>query len=351
MKILFISRAYPPVIGGIEKQNYELAKALSEYSEIQIIANPHGKKFLPLFFFIALFKAIFYKRTYDIILLGDAVLAPLGWLLKTSLSKPVISIIHGLDITYSSYIYQRIWVRAFLARLDAVFAVGNETIRQAISRGIDVKKCIFIPNGVSQTANQTLHSQATFNFIPNPEKKYLLTLGRLVERKGVAWFIEQIMPCLDSKVEYIVAGDGIERETIKAMIHKMGLKNRVHLLGHVTDEEKALLLQLSDLFIQPNIKVQNDMEGFGLVVLEAAAAGLPVIASKLEGLCDAIQQNENGILIDSLDADTYIRTINNLIYNQQLIDEFGEKAKNYVESHCLWTHIAKQYHAKLKQFL
>ena len=71
MKILFISRAYPPVLGGIENQNYEIAKALSKIAEVKIIANKKGRIFLPFFAPYALVKALFLFRTYDVLLLGD----------------------------------------------------------------------------------------------------------------------------------------------------------------------------------------------------------------------------------------------------------------------------------------
>ncbi|MDO8529694.1 MAG: TetR family transcriptional regulator, partial [bacterium] len=127
MKILFISRAYPPIVGGIENQNYELGKWLGKIAEIKIIANRNGKIFLPLFLPFATLYALFNLRNYDAILLGDGVLGVVGWIIKLFYRKPVICVIHGLDLTFKSGVYQKFWVGKFIKKLDKLITVGNET--------------------------------------------------------------------------------------------------------------------------------------------------------------------------------------------------------------------------------
>ena len=159
MNILFISRAFPPVIGGIEKQNHEISQALANICNTDIIANRRGKYFLPLFLPYAAFRALTGFRKYDAILLGDGVLAIIGWLLKLVSVKPVACIVHGLDLTYKNAGYQKFWVNIVLKRLDKLVAVGNETIHQGVMRGIPESKFVFIPNGVSITTLQPDYSR------------------------------------------------------------------------------------------------------------------------------------------------------------------------------------------------
>ena len=103
MKILFISRAYPPVVGGIEMQNYGIAKALGKLTETKIIANKKGKKFLPLFLPWLTLKLFFLIPSYDAIVFGDGVLSPIGAVMKFFYRKQkYFCIVHGLDITYAS---------------------------------------------------------------------------------------------------------------------------------------------------------------------------------------------------------------------------------------------------------
>ena len=112
MKILFISRAYPPIVGGIENQNYELGKWLGKITDVKIIANKKGKKFLPFFLPYAIVKSLIIARKYDAILLGDGVLGIVAYKLKFFYAKkPIICVIHGLDLTFKSAIYQKLWVK------------------------------------------------------------------------------------------------------------------------------------------------------------------------------------------------------------------------------------------------
>jgi len=350
MKVIFISRAYPPTIGGIEKQNFEIGCALSELADVKIIANTRGKKFLPLFLFFAFFKALFFVRSYDVILLGDGLLSVPGWILKKLSGKPVVSIVHGLDITFSSSLYQKLWVRFALCRLDALFAVGHETIRQAVNRGVKAEKCVFIPNGV-EPVNQVMGKSEAVNGLNLKESRYLLTLGRLVKRKGVAWFIKEVMPSLPDDVIYLVAGDGVEKQKLEKLVKFHSLQDRVILLGKVSELEKVRLLYAADIFVQPNIQVDGDIEGFGLVVLEAGIAEMPVVASKLEGLNDAIKHNENGLLVESENAQEFISVLSGLLDEPQKRKELGKKSKIYIESSCLWSHVARSYNTELLKLL
>ncbi len=345
MYILFISRAYPPVIGGIEKQNYEIGKALAKISRTDIIANTRGKRLLPLFLPYALLRALFSIRRYDAVLLGDGVLGILGYLLKLVSTKPVACIVHGLDLTYSNALYQKLWVRIFLPRLDRLIAVGNATIHQGTLRGLPASKFIFIPNGVAIPAPPTRYSRHDLEDFLNRKVSgpVILTLGRMVKRKGVAWFIENVVNRLNSDITYIIAGEGRELSAIQTAIRANKLQNRVLHVGGVSDRDKELLFCTADLFVQPNIQVDGDMEGFGLVVLEAAMYGLVVIASDIEGLQDAIHDGQNGILVPAGDAAAYQRAITAVLANPAKREANGKQARDYVINNYAWPLIAEKY--------
>jgi len=345
MNILFISRAYPPVIGGIEKQNYEIGKALAEITRTDIIANTRGKRLLPLFLPYALLRVLFCIHRYDAVLLGDGVLGILGYLLKLVSAKPVACIVHGLDLTYSNALYQKLWVRIFLPRLDRLIAVGNATIHQGMLRGLPASKFVFIPNGVAAPASLapcSRHDLEVFlnKKLPGP---VILTLGRLVKRKGVAWFIENVVSRLDRDITYIIAGEGREQSAIMTAIHENKLQNRVQYVGGVSDRDKQLLFCTADIFVQPNIKVEGDIEGFGLVVLEAATHGLVVIASDIEGLKDAIQDGQNGFLVAAGDAGAYRQKIQEVLKNPAEKEAFSKKARDYTRNNYAWPQIASKY--------
>lgn len=354
MKILFISRAFPPITGGIENQNYALSVWLAKHATIRTIANRRGRFFLPLFAPYALLIALWNTRSYDVVLLGDGTLGLIGWLLKKATNTPVVSVVHGLDITYTNAFYQKFWVQTFLPALDGLIAVGNETIHQAIARGIPEEKMVFIPNGVGTEAHFEPHTREELEKLLGlslVNKHVLLTSGRLAKRKGVAWFIRNVIPKLPENILYVVAGDGIDRDNIEQAITETDSTHRVKLLGYVSDEVRDILFNTCDIFIQPNIQVAGDMEGFGISVIEAASCELPVIVSDLEGLKDAIHQNENGLLVEPENPEAFRKVITELVSDEEKRHNLGKRARLYTKAHFEWSIIAKHYIEILQSFV
>lgn len=354
MKILFISRAYPPIVGGIENQNYELGKWLGKIADVKIIANRRGKIFLPLFLPFATLYTLLNLRKYDVLLLGDGVLGIVGWIIKLFYRKPVICVVHGLDLTFKSGVYQKLWVGKFIKKLDKLIAVGNETVKVAIVKGIPKEKVVFIPNGVDPEKLLENYSREDLEKIigeKTENKKFILTSGRLAKRKGVAWFIINVMPKLPENVIYIVAGDGPDKENIENAIKENNFQNKVKLLKYVSDKTRNILLHTCDIFVQPNIKVPGDMEGFGISVLEAVASKIPVIASSLEGLKDAILEGRNGFLVESENTEMWVKKVNELLSDDNFRQEFGEKARRFVVDNFRWEKIAGKYMEEIGKVL
>lgn len=355
MNILFISRAYPPVTGGIENQNYALSKWLPRYATVTTIANRHGKKMLPFFIPYVTAKALFTAHRYDIVLLGDGVLSLVGYILKLAYPhKPVVSIVHGLDLLYHNALYQTFWTKRFLPALDGLIAVSQETRATGIAKNIPAEKIIVLPNGIETEALQGDYSRVDLEKLLDEkleDKQVLLTTGRLAKRKGAAWFIREVLPRLPRSVIYVLAGAGPEEEPIRSAIRETQTEKQVRLLGRVTDETRNLLLHTADIFIQPNIRVPGDMEGFGIAVIEAAACQRPVIASNLEGLKDALCHDESGLLVEPESPEAFEQAILPLIENETARRALGERAARYTETHYHWKNIAQRYIEALEVFI
>ena len=346
MNVLFISRAHPPTIGGIENQNEALARHLSNLVACQKVINLHGKKALPFFIPWAMIAGLIKARNSEHILLGDGLAAVIGWFIKLFSNKPVSCILHGLDITWDNPIYQRWWVSFFFKKIDHFIAVSHSTKDIAINAGIPPEKIAVIPNGVEKTAIIPLSKRKLQELLKiNLDDKFtLLSLGRLVERKGVHWFIENVMVELPNNIIYLIAGGGPNKEKLASLIKKLHLENNIYLLGEVDNQLKETLFTHSDLFIQANIPIKNDVEGFGITQLEAGLCGLPSISSNLEGIKDAIQENKNGWLVEPLNADAFISRI---LEKKALLKKDQPIISNRVTEHCLenfeWSTIANRY--------
>jgi len=366
MKILFVSHSYPPIWGGVESQNYNLARSLSKIAEVKIIANGKGKKYLPIFLPVTLVKILFLMPRFDACLLGNGVLAPWGAVSKIfHRHKKHFSVVHGLDITFAnkagflSKVYRNINIPS-LKKIDKLFMVGNATIEEAVKAGINRQQCVFIPNGVNMGEFSEKHSReelAKFLGMNVSDKKVIFRLGRFVPHKGTSWFIEQVVPSLPENVVMVAAGARVGKNTAgdqddflncEKIIKEKNLENRVKLFPSISENQKKILLNTADLVVSPNISVPGTMEGFGINVIEAGACGRVVVASALEGLKDAVKEGENGFLVESGNAGAYISKINELLADDRLREEFGEKARKYVAENFSWEKIARKYLEAIK---
>ena len=352
MKVLFVSRAYPPVTGGIENQNYALHAWLSRDSAVTLIRNPYGKKALPAFLPYATLRALFALRSHDVLLLGDGVLAVTGFIAKLFYpKKPVISVVHGLDITYANPIYRALWIRRFLPAHDALIAVSRETGRQVVEQGIPADKVTVIPNGVDPSALHGEFSRQDLEQLlktPLAGKSVVLTTGRLVKRKGAEWFIRSVLPLLPESVIYVLAGAGPEERSIRQAITELGYERRVWLLGRVSDRERNVLLHTADIFMQPNIRVPGDVEGFGIAVIEAAVCARAVVAADIEGLKDAVQHGDNGLLVEAGNPQAFRSAITGLLADDAARLALGRRAREFSKRAFHWSAVSRLYRDALE---
>jgi glycosyltransferase involved in cell wall biosynthesis len=114
------------------------------------------------------------------------------------------------------------------------------------------------------------------------------------------------------------------------------LDRRVFLQGEVTKEDRNLIFNASDIFIMPNVTVSGDMEGFGIVAIEAGSCGLPVIAAKTQGVCDAVLDGKTGVLVAEKDAAGFLSAIKN-------IDLKRAEIRSVVNSTFSWSRIYQRY--------
>ena len=353
LRVLFLSRAHPPVVGGIENQNYALSKWLPTVAHVTTIANRRSKRALAWFLPLVAIRALMLGRRYDVVLLGDGVLAAVGWIIKVfQPSMPVVCVVHGLDISYSGWIYRRLWVRRFLRHLDKIITVSRSTRALAQAMGVGAGRLECIANGVEVHTALPRYGRHDLEKVvgaPLDNGAVLVTIGRLVRRKGVQWFVENVVPLLPRDTWYLIAGTGPEQAALQRALAKLRPGHRVRLLGMVEEGEKSVLLGAADLFIQPNIRVEGDPEGFGISVLEAGDHALPVIASALEGLTDALTDGENGWLVEPENARAYAEEIRKRLANLEILRTFGDRARCYVHSRFAWDVVIVQYRKVLEK--
>jgi len=357
--MLYLTRKFPPSIGGMQRFNEKLVAHLRPRRKFRLIKWGRSQALMPLFLAGAFFRALVLGLAgkIDSIYLSDALMAPMGWLLKNILRLPVAVNVHGRDIAFAFPCYLTV-VPWALRRLDRVICVSRGLREVCSAYGVPEKILRVIPNGVDV-------SDFTWNGNTPPAEKLgidtrgrtvLITVGRLVPKKGVDRFVRDILPELAAKepgILYLVAGDGPLRGKIEAMIRELGLEKNARLLGDLPMEGEDLkaFYCLADIFVMPNVEVPGDIEGFGIVALEAGAAGKVVVASRLQGIREAVTEGENGILLDWDDTEAFRKTLLELIRDEPRRKELGLRAREFVAARYGWEKIAELYDRELGSLL
>lgn len=344
-RILFITRNYPPKVGGLEEYSYNLIREFESRESTCKITLSKSIKHLIWFLPYSFFKALYLIRKYSIqsVHLCDGLLSPVGLLLKLLTGAKVTVTIHGLDITYDNPFYQ-MFISWCITRLDGVVCVSRSTRDECIRRIIPCPNCTVIPNGIrpdqlylQQSKNELRRKLENLIGLSLDNKRVLFTIGHLVKRKGVAWFVENVMPRLEGSYLYVVAGEGAERRTIQKIVDRYNLQDSVLLLGEVSDGNRNIIYNASDIFIMPNITVPGDVEGFGIVALEAGSCGLPVVASNIQGLRDAVINGKTGYLVGEGDVEGFVGRITDMNLDKDQI-------RKIISLTFDWAKIYKKYH-------
>ena len=316
---LFVTRKFPPSIGGMEtlalgvwRSLYRTCPAARRIALGR--SNVHLLWWMP--WMVARVGGLLARRRVDRVLCGDALTYAVVGPLVRWFRVPCVVIVNGLDVTYPNPAY-RAFVLPRIRSAPQVLAISAATSDAVEAVGVAGGRIGILPLGleapnVSAADRDTARQQAWRRLSLAPDSVLLLTLGRLVRRKGAAWFVSEVLWRLPPTVHYALAGDGVDEVRIVSAAEDAGVRSRVHLLGRVDDGVREELLRGADLFIQPNIAVPGDMEGFGLVTIEAALRGTPVVAADLEGLKDAVVHEHTGLLLPSGDADVWVSTITDL---------------------------------------
>jgi phosphatidylinositol alpha-1,6-mannosyltransferase len=311
---------------------------------------------LPWFFIRSCWLLL--SQPVDIIQAFDGVIGIMCVPLKLLFRKPLCITIHGLDVTYASSFYQRL-IRWALGHADRVVCLSQATRQQVLKRGVDPAKIEVIALGITDDLfmkNRLTARKGAQKIVPEltANTPILLSVGRLVERKGMQWFVAKVLPALVKQhpdIMLVIIGDGPMKSAIQKEIKIRKLQHHVVMLGEASDAIVQLFYNAADIFVMPNYRVAGDMEGFGRVLLEAALCQLPVVASGLEGIVDAIIDGQNGQLVAPKQANEHIAALEELLDKPAKARQLGEKARRYTWANYNWTVIAAKHVAGYQQVL
>jgi glycosyltransferase involved in cell wall biosynthesis len=205
-------------------------------------------------------------------------------------------------------------------------------------------------NGVDTKCFQTAKKDESRKKLGLPDnRKIVLSVRRLVYKNGLGTLIESV-PYVAKEfpdVLFVLAGKGPSRQLIEDRINELGIKNNVLLTGFVPDELLPVYYNASDYFVLPSASG----EGLPLVLFEAMACGLPVVATTVGGTPEIVEQKKNGVLVPARSPKLMANALLDLLKNEKLTKTIGETARTDIVNRFSWDENARKLEEVYKQFL
>jgi phosphatidylinositol alpha-1,6-mannosyltransferase len=287
-------------------------------------------------------SALLMTKRYDLIHCGD--LYPQGVVslaFRLLLRKPYVAYCHGEEITQTEGRRFQPRVRDAIYRHAQVVVAANEFARQNLLRiGVAKSRIRKITPGVDcarfKPADQRQDLLERFRL---RGRFVLLTVGRLVPRKGHEVVLRALSTLLPEKpnIAYLIVGTGPDEAKLRQTAAELGLSHLVHFVGFVKDEDLPDYYNLADLFVLPNSDDKGDMEGFGMVFLEANACGKPVIGGRSGGTSEAVLERETGMLVDPDNPAELARTLKLLMDDVAFRTKLGQNGLRRAASDFRWS--------------
>lgn len=368
--ILLISFEMPPyVIGGIGSVAYEVTKAIKNDKHYISVIAPKDKRLFDLDvpyypipirnniykMLVMLIKSILFvlKNKPDFIYsLSGTYSGFVALVISRIFRIKYFTVAHGSEfIRFNKNKIIKMLIRSVFNNSSKVFSVSTFTKNRLVEFGVNPDKIFVSYNGVNTQSYFPVSKEEKNRFrnkIGLKEDKFiLLTISRLDKRKGHINTIRALNEIfsekkdLKDKIVYLIGGKGSNYNMINSFIEENNLMDNVKLLGFVEENKINHYYNISDLFIQPNIYLeeQGNVEGFGLVFLEAAAAGKTSIGGIAGGSTEAIKDGETGFIVDGENVDDIKDKILELLFEPDKLDKLSANAYNNAVTNFNWKKI------------
>lgn len=372
MKILFVSSSYVPVIGGLQINTHNLAKALSlKGIKVTVLTRCQGTTsgftidgikvyHMPFYVFRGTLKSFFATIIRGIICLVKGLYLLLKirpdvvnvhflganafyvFLLRKIIQFKLVVTLHGgieapkEDLSDTEgYWEAKIlnWTaRTILRDADAIIVISRYLYNKVNQFFPDLSvKCSVIPVGIEHNNIKNVDIK---------QENFILALGRLSYEKGFDILIEAFGKICSSfsEIKLVLAGDGDEKKSLIELVNTLGLNDRIFFFGEATRTEAVDLLSKCRFLVVPS---RN--ESFGVVMLEAMALRKAVVATTVGGIPELIKDHSTGFLVPPENPEELAQTIRLLLTNEKLAKDVGSIASKTLKSCYNWEFISDKY--------
>jgi len=376
-KTLCITNDFGPRAGGIETFVVGLIQRMPKNSVIVYTASQAGaaafdamwlhdygvevirdssKVLLPSFRVGRNVRKLVRDRNIKSVFFGAA--APLALLapgLRTAGVTKIVALTHGHEVWWSRLWPFTIAIARIGRAVDALTYLGEFT-RGEISKALDsnsAAKLVRIAPGID-TEHFTARSddKDLRESLGLGNKKVIVSVGRLVHRKGQDVLIESMPEIIKSidDVHLLLIGEGPFKQELEKRIKNLGLANRVTFVGRVQYADLPRYICVGDVFAMPSRSrlAGLEVEGLGIVYLEASACGLPVIGGISGGAPDAVLQGETGFSVDGRSAHEVAEAIVRVLADKELAQRLGARGRQWIIEQWQWRVWSERFNQLLK---
>ena len=375
--VLFVTNDFGPRAGGIETfiiglierrpvgQTivYTSAQSNSEQYDAEWLAQygvrvirDRSKILLPTPRVAFHLKKIIRKEGITTAAFGAA--APLGLLsagMKRAGVVRTVALTHGHEVWWAKVFPFNLLLRRIGSTVDVLTYLGEFT-RSAISKGLTAKaqaSMVKIAPGIDVEHFIPTDVTVLRNSLGLSDKKVIVSVGRLVHRKGQDHLIEAMPEILKSipQAHLLLVGEGPYREHLQTLVKKHNLEASVTFIGRIQYKDLPTYICVGDIFAMPSRSrlMGLEVEGLGIVYLEASSCGLPVLAGDSGGAPDALVQNETGLVVNGTDDQQIATAAIKLLTDIELSKEMGLAGRQWIIDNWRWEIWSKDFEKLLNK--
>jgi phosphatidyl-myo-inositol dimannoside synthase len=355
-KTLLLTHEYYPYHGGIARYCYNLFERLPSIRYVVVTDQKINDRRVPVIrkrlistFMrpswlkgVSVIKKIVKEQGIECILTPN--ILPLGNIAQSvsrQLKIPYVISLHGLDINLGLANKKAMTVSILKGAKHII--VNSKATKMTVD-GLKLDTPVSVITPYLDEEKLTVDSTTAASLLRRyGKKKIILTVGRLVKRKGQDTIIK-VMPDVLRKVpdaHYCVVGNGPEKAYLEQCITQHHVEKSVDIITDVPDSKLGAYYEHASLFAMPTRAIGTDTEGFGIVFLEAAHFGLPIISGRSAGETEAIGGDDCGVFVDGENLEHITEAIIHLLQDRELAQFLGRNTKQHLRTIPTWKDHAK----------
>jgi phosphatidylinositol alpha-1,6-mannosyltransferase len=377
MNLALITQDFPPEVGGIETYAKELAKRFYRQCNHFLVVAPDkpsaadvdgslpypvkrikaSNPFLgPKLFLDA--PVIFRKHNIEHVFHTQWQTLPASvFSRQRGIVKKIFVAAHARELLFNPFSkvpglkqWYEWYTRQMLAKVDLFFPVSEYTRNILIDHGVEPQRIITVINGTDPDTFFPVDTSTARKKIGISTEKVVLTITRLVSRKGVDTALRAFRNVLSDHPDsiFVVVGEGPERNALNNLAVELDIQESVRFVGRVSYQRLNYYYNACTFFVMPSKTDTPNVEGFGIVFLEANACAKPVIGTYSGGIPSAVIDGETGLLVEENNIDELAKAMNRLFLNSAEAKNMGQKGRERVLNEANWDVSAAKIYRRME---